>query len=156
MSLADKRGERAADGIKVHRRWRRCRQQSGRWICHRSRFGAPGAAQNERRVCLSRTALLTHQTLLAEFTHAASRAHLSAHSPPTRCPCRPHVPFLARGKVVNDVSATLGYHHEQVDIINADHRGMCRFQSSGDPGYKKVRNALQTCLRRQPGQYSKI
>jgi pimeloyl-ACP methyl ester carboxylesterase len=44
--------------------------------------------------------------------------------------------------VVEKHSATLGYHNEDIDSMNADHRHVCKFDSPDNPDYKKLRNAL--------------
>jgi hypothetical protein len=41
-------------------------------------------------------------------------------------------------------SAILGYPGERVDLLNADHRGVCKFESPSDSNYIVVRNAFNT------------
>ncbi|RXG50106.1 hypothetical protein VDGE_00962 [Verticillium dahliae] len=97
---------------------------------------------------------VTLKTLITGFAGAYERKHWELY---TFCEGKAlHVPFLPREKVVRDVSATLGYHREHVDVINADHRAMCRFRGLHDPGYKKVKNALKACMRNQPGSIDGI
>ncbi|EEY17621.1 SERAC1 [Verticillium alfalfae VaMs.102] len=97
---------------------------------------------------------VTLKTLITGFAGAYERKHWELY---TFCEGKAlHVPFLPREKVVRDISATLGYHREHVDVINADHRAMCRFRGLHDPGYKKVRNALKACMRNQPGSIDGI
>ncbi|KAK5990317.1 Protein SERAC1-like protein [Cladobotryum mycophilum] len=48
--------------------------------------------------------------------------------------------------VVDKFSATLGYSHEEVLSMDADHRRICKYDSINDPNYKKVRNALSTAV----------
>jgi WD40 repeat protein len=44
--------------------------------------------------------------------------------------------------VVDKASAVLGYKHERTQLLNADHRGVCKFDSPSDPNYVTLRNAL--------------
>ncbi|KAF3074935.1 hypothetical protein CFAM422_002649 [Trichoderma lentiforme] len=44
--------------------------------------------------------------------------------------------------LVDKFSATLGYNHEEVLPLDADHRHICKFGAIEDPNYRKVRNAL--------------
>ncbi|MCJ1251592.1 hypothetical protein MMC30_008827 [Trapelia coarctata] len=48
--------------------------------------------------------------------------------------------------VVDKSSATLGYAHERIALLNADHRGVCKFERPSDPNYKTIRNALSTTV----------
>ena len=48
--------------------------------------------------------------------------------------------------VVDKNSATLGYPHERIALLNADHRGVCKFDRPSDPNYKTVRNAFSTTV----------
>lgn len=48
--------------------------------------------------------------------------------------------------VVDKVSATLGYPYERVALLNADHRGICKFDRPSDPNYKTLRNAFSTTV----------
>lgn len=48
--------------------------------------------------------------------------------------------------VVDKVSATLGYSHERIALLNADHRGVCKFDRPSDPNYKTLRNAFSTTI----------
>jgi hypothetical protein len=41
-------------------------------------------------------------------------------------------------------SAILGYPGERVNLLNADHRGVCKFESPSDSNYIVVRNAFNT------------
>ena len=45
-------------------------------------------------------------------------------------------------KVVEDVSSSVGDAAELTEMIDADHREMCRFTSKTDPGYIKVSRAI--------------
>ncbi|KAL9628615.1 MAG: hypothetical protein Q9204_005780 [Flavoplaca sp. TL-2023a] len=49
--------------------------------------------------------------------------------------------------IVNQDSATLGYHNEQSALLNANHRGMCKFESEKDPNYITLRNSLESIVR---------
>jgi hypothetical protein len=44
--------------------------------------------------------------------------------------------------IVDKDSATLGYREERTMLINANHRGICKFDQPTDPNYKILRNAL--------------
>ena len=48
--------------------------------------------------------------------------------------------------VVDKVSATLGYSHERIALLNADHRGMCKFEQPSDSNYRTLRNAFTTTV----------
>ena len=48
--------------------------------------------------------------------------------------------------IVDKHSAVLGYPNEQSAPLIADHRGVCKFQSTGDVNYKTIRNALSATL----------
>ncbi|KAH6855712.1 hypothetical protein B0I37DRAFT_61124 [Chaetomium sp. MPI-CAGE-AT-0009] len=48
--------------------------------------------------------------------------------------------------VVDKHSGTLGYPKEEIAAMNADHRQVCKFESSADPNYKLLRNALATAV----------
>jgi hypothetical protein len=53
---------------------------------------------------------------------------------------------FSNAMVVDKSSATLGYAHERVALLNADHRGVCKFEKPDDPNYKTLRNALSTTI----------
>ncbi|KAM7212469.1 hypothetical protein V8F06_012156 [Rhypophila decipiens] len=44
--------------------------------------------------------------------------------------------------IVDRESAILGHRRENVNPINADHRGICKFDSPSDPNYISIRNSL--------------
>lgn len=46
--------------------------------------------------------------------------------------------------IVQRESAVLGYPGEHIALLNANHRGVCKFESPADNNYITVRNALQT------------
>lgn len=48
--------------------------------------------------------------------------------------------------IVERDSATLGFKHERVQLLNANHRGVCKFDSIRDPNYLTVKNALVTIV----------
>lgn len=50
------------------------------------------------------------------------------------------------GIIVDKQSATLACKHERVMLLNADHRGVCKFDSQSDPNYRTLRNALVSTL----------
>jgi WD40 repeat protein len=49
--------------------------------------------------------------------------------------------------IVNRESAVLGYPNEQSALINANHRGLCKFASPSDANYATVRNALASITK---------
>ena len=49
-------------------------------------------------------------------------------------------------QVVSRESAILGDAHENRDSIHADHVGMSKFSTTGDPGYKKILYAVEMLL----------
>ena len=48
--------------------------------------------------------------------------------------------------IVEKDSAILGYCNEQPTPLNADHRSICKFESTSDPNYRTVRNILSSCV----------
>lgn len=50
--------------------------------------------------------------------------------------------LLSNAIVVEKSSAILGYAHERTALLNADHRGVCKFDQPSDPNYRTLRNAL--------------
>ena len=49
--------------------------------------------------------------------------------------------------IVNKESAVLGYPNEQSSLLNATHRGICKFDSPMDPNFVSLRNVLVTMIR---------
>ena len=49
--------------------------------------------------------------------------------------------------IVDKASATLGYQNEISALMNASHRGICKFDSPRDPNFVVVRNALVSCVQ---------
>ena len=49
--------------------------------------------------------------------------------------------------IVSKDSATLGYPNEESAMLNATHRGICKFDSPLDPNFVSLRNALATMAR---------
>ena len=54
--------------------------------------------------------------------------------------------ILYNSMVVDKSSATLGYPHERIALLNADHRGVCKFDRPSDPNYRTIRNAFSTTV----------
>jgi hypothetical protein len=50
--------------------------------------------------------------------------------------------------IVKKSSAIIGYPREHQESLNADHRGMCKFDSPLDPNFIVVKNALAVTLDR--------
>ncbi|KAI6494410.1 hypothetical protein MCOR11_005835 [Pyricularia oryzae] len=48
--------------------------------------------------------------------------------------------------VVEKDSATLGYPGEEIAALDADHRQVCKFETSANPNFKTLRNALLTSV----------
>ncbi|KAH7370025.1 hypothetical protein BKA65DRAFT_487549 [Rhexocercosporidium sp. MPI-PUGE-AT-0058] len=46
------------------------------------------------------------------------------------------------GLIVDKHSASLGYPDERIQTLNADHRGICKFESPNDSNFRTLRNAL--------------
>jgi hypothetical protein len=51
---------------------------------------------------------------------------------------------ISSALIVNKESATLGYPNEQSALLNATHRGICKFNAPSDPNYISLRNVLAT------------
>lgn len=54
--------------------------------------------------------------------------------------------LLTSAIIVDKTSATLGYPKERSALLNADHRGVCKFELPTDPNYKTLRNAFVTTI----------
>lgn len=54
--------------------------------------------------------------------------------------------LISKAIVVDKASATLGYPHERIALLNSDHRGICKFDRPSDPNYRTLRNALSTTV----------
>lgn len=54
--------------------------------------------------------------------------------------------LLSDTLVVDKDSATLGYAHERVALLNADHRSLCKFDKPSDPSYRTLRNAFNSTV----------
>ncbi|KAL4970910.1 WD40 repeat-like protein [Aspergillus stella-maris] len=54
--------------------------------------------------------------------------------------------FFSNALIVDKFSATLGYARERCSLLNADHRGICKFEQPGEPNYRTLRNALVATL----------
>jgi hypothetical protein len=48
--------------------------------------------------------------------------------------------------IVDKSSATLGYANERTALLNADHRGVVKFDLPSDPNYKTLRNAFSSTV----------
>ncbi len=53
---------------------------------------------------------------------------------------------LGKSLVVDKDLATLGYHNERTEYLNANHRDVCRYTTPLDPNYLTVRNALASTI----------
>ena len=53
---------------------------------------------------------------------------------------------LTSALIVDESSGTLGYAKEHISPLNADHRGICKFDLPSDPNYKTLRNAFITTI----------
>lgn len=49
--------------------------------------------------------------------------------------------------VVDRESATLGYPNEQTALLNATHRGICKFDSPSDSNFISLRNTLVSMMK---------
>lgn len=54
--------------------------------------------------------------------------------------------IVSNALVVDKASATMAYAHERIALLNADHRGVCKFDDPSDPNYKTLRNAFSTTV----------
>lgn len=54
--------------------------------------------------------------------------------------------LISNTLVVDKFSAILGYAQERIALLNADHRGVCKFENPSDPNYKTIRNALSATV----------
>lgn len=54
--------------------------------------------------------------------------------------------------IVDKASATLGYARERTSLLNADHRGIGKFDLPSDPNYKTLRNAFITTIDSIPSE----
>ena len=48
--------------------------------------------------------------------------------------------------IVDKESATLGYPNEKSALLNASHRGICKFDTPSDPNYVTLRNSIVSCV----------
>lgn len=53
---------------------------------------------------------------------------------------------MKSGVIVDKDSAILGYPNERTAYINANHRGVCKFESPGDSNYLILRNAFASTV----------
>jgi hypothetical protein len=53
---------------------------------------------------------------------------------------------IKNAMIVDKASAILGYAKERTSLLNADHRGVCKFDQPTDPNYKTLRNAFITTV----------
>jgi hypothetical protein len=53
---------------------------------------------------------------------------------------------LAKALIVDKSSATLGYANERTLLLNADHRGVCKFDLPTDPNYQTLRKSFITTI----------
>lgn len=77
-----------------------------------------------------------------EFRHHAHKLHLFSFFETK------HFSFggLKKEIIVNEASAVMGYPQERSMHLDADHRGMCKFDSPVDPNYLALRNAFVETL----------
>lgn len=54
--------------------------------------------------------------------------------------------LVSDAMIVDKSSAILGYSNERVALLNANHRGMVKFDTPSDPNYKTLRNAFTTTV----------
>lgn len=59
---------------------------------------------------------------------------------------RPVVMGMTSRIIVEKSSSTLDYPNEEIAPMDADHRHVCKFESSDDPNYRLLRNALHTAF----------
>lgn len=54
---------------------------------------------------------------------------------------------VGKSLVVGQDLATLGYHNERREYLNANHREVCKYDNPDDPNYRTVRNALASVTK---------
>ncbi|KAH8670390.1 hypothetical protein BGZ60DRAFT_486586 [Tricladium varicosporioides] len=54
--------------------------------------------------------------------------------------------IAGKGLVVEPDSAVLGYSNERSELVNADHREICKYLTKEDPNYLTIRNALASAI----------
>ena len=82
------------------------------------------------------------QIINDEFRHCANNLRLRTFYEAIKTQLGP-----ISSLIVNQDSATLGYHNEQSALLNADHRGICKFEDENDPNYVTLRNSLESIVR---------
>ncbi|KAL2041702.1 hypothetical protein N7G274_005486 [Stereocaulon virgatum] len=81
------------------------------------------------------------QNINEEFRHYAERLNLWSFYETLKTSFG-----VTSALIVDKDSATLGYKHERVQLLNANHRGVCKFDSPSDPDFVTLRNALVTTV----------
>ena len=82
------------------------------------------------------------QIISDEFKNHADRIQLWSFYETVKMRLGATAPIL----IVEPDSAILGYKHERVIPMNADHRTICKFDSPSDPNYILVRNSLSKAV----------
>ena len=57
-----------------------------------------------------------------------------------------HIPFIGNEIIVPQDSATLGYPREKTAYLDADHRGLTKFETAEDPNFITLREAFLTVI----------
>ncbi|KAJ5713879.1 uncharacterized protein N7483_011060 [Penicillium malachiteum] len=88
---------------------------------------------------------VTLQKLNEQFRHVASRLDMVSfyETQPTSMGIEG-----ARVMILEKDSSVLGYPGETSKALNADHHGVCKYDSPNDPNYKSVRNVLKSLMRK--------
>lgn len=81
------------------------------------------------------------QIINDEFRHHANNLQLRTFYETMKTPIGP-----ISSLIVNQDSATLGYHNEESALLNANHRGICKFEDENDSNYITLRNSLATIV----------
>ncbi|GKZ47041.1 hypothetical protein AbraIFM66951_010381 [Aspergillus brasiliensis] len=81
------------------------------------------------------------QSINDSFRHVADQLHIWSFYETLPCSFK-----LTSAIIVDKTSATLGYSRERCSLLNADHRGVCKYDSPADPNYRTVRNAFVTTV----------
>ena len=61
------------------------------------------------------------------------------------------LPTIGKSLIVEQDQATLGYANERRELLNANHRNVCKYSSRDDPNYRTVRNALASIIEDMQG-----
>ncbi|KAE9364783.1 hypothetical protein N431DRAFT_489271 [Stipitochalara longipes BDJ] len=102
---------------------------------------ASGALSGKQYITDLEKNSVSTQTVNDEFRHFADELMLYSFYETTKMNFG-----VSSVLIVERDSAVLGYKHEQVQYLNANHRDVCKYESPLDPNYITVKNALATAI----------